>query len=239
MAYGATGVAKQESAISLAKVFVRLPAVMGIVAAALFVSAGRLDWLRGWVCLLLYTTAGLVNGILVYKHNPALFEARARGRHADTKRFDKVLLAIFFPLTIIQPAVAGLDVVRFRWSALPPALIYPGVLLFVAAFALITWAMLVNPHAEATVRIQSDRGHTRVTSGPYRFVRHPMYLGMIFVYVATALILGSPWALAVSAVIAIVLICRTALEDRTLRAELAGYADYAAVTRYRLVPGLW
>jgi protein-S-isoprenylcysteine O-methyltransferase Ste14 len=107
------------------------------------------------------------------------------------------------------------------------------------AMALITWAMMANPHAETTVRIQTDRDHKAVTSGPYRIVRHPMYVGAILMYPAAALMFGSMWALAISGLIAILFVWRTALEDRTLRRELPGYEEFAALTRYRLIPGLW
>jgi len=107
------------------------------------------------------------------------------------------------------------------------------------ALALITWVMLVNPFAEKTVRIQTDRGHTVVTSGPYRFVRHPMYVGLILLFVSTTFVWGSVWALRLTAIMAVLIIWRTACEDRTLRQDLPGYEQYAGVTRYRLLPGLW
>jgi protein-S-isoprenylcysteine O-methyltransferase Ste14 len=104
---------------------------------------------------------------------------------------------------------------------------------------LIGWTLAVNRHAEATVRIQTDRGHTVVTSGPYQFVRHPMYTGAMVMYVATGLVLGSIWALALAGILVGLFLWRTVMEDRTLRRELDGYEEYAAQTRYRLVPGVW
>jgi protein-S-isoprenylcysteine O-methyltransferase Ste14 len=205
----------------------------------IFTSAGRLDWLRGWICVFAYVGSMTVAGLLVSRANPALFEARAKWRRKDTKPFDRIFLSIFLPLTFIQPALAGLDAVRFQWSSLPFATVYPGLVIFFGAMALLTWAMMVNPHAETTVRIQTDRGHMVVNVGPYRFVRHPMYLGAIFLYPATALIFGSRWALALSGLMSALFVWRTALEDRTLRQELPGYREFAASTRYRLVPGLW
>jgi protein-S-isoprenylcysteine O-methyltransferase Ste14 len=166
-------------------------------------------------------------------------EARAKWRRKDTKRFDKVFLAAFIPLGFILPLVAGFDAVRFRWSSMPFGFVYTGAILFALAMAVIAWTMAVNRYAEATVRIQEDRGHTVVTSGPYRIVRHPMYVGAVLMYVATPLVLGSVWALAVTGLLVALLIWRTAMEDQTLRRELSGYGDYAARTRYRLLPGLW
>jgi protein-S-isoprenylcysteine O-methyltransferase Ste14 len=168
-----------------------------------------------------------------------LMEARANWRHADTKRFDKIFLAVYLPLVSIQPAVAGLDAVRFLWSSMSFAFVYIGTILFVFGIVLIGWALSVNKYAETSVRIQTDRGHTVVTSGPYRLVRHPMYVGTILMYLGTPLVWGSVWALLLGALMGVLLIWRTAREDRTLRNELAGYEEFTTRTRYRLLPGLW
>jgi protein-S-isoprenylcysteine O-methyltransferase Ste14 len=122
---------------------------------------------------------------------------------------------------------------------MPFLTVYPGVGLFIVAATLITWVLVMNPHAESSVRIQEDRGHSVVASGPYRFVRHPMYVGLILLHASMALILRSMWTLALAALIAILFLWRTALEDQTLRRELPGYEEYTTVTRYRLIPGIW
>jgi len=129
--------------------------------------------------------------------------------------------------------------VRYHWSSMPFVFVYVGAILFALAMVLIAWVMVVNPFAETSVRIQTDRGHTVITSGPYRIVRHPMYLGAILMYTATSLVWGSVWALALAAVMTGLMIWRTSREDRTLRQELAGYEEYSSRTRYRLLPGLW
>lgn len=215
--------------------------IVGTVAwlVALFGGAGRLAWTRGWIYVAMYTICMATAGVVVRRLNPACLEARSKFWRKDAKRFDKIFLLLYLPLVYLQPTVAGLDAVRFHWTSIPFAAVYPGILLFIVSSILITWVMVVNPHAETTVRIQSDRGHTVINSGPYRFVRHPMYVGAIVMYPSAALVLGSMWALVIAAVIAIELIVRTALEDATLRRELPGYGPYAVVTRYRLVPGLW
>ena len=214
-------------------------ATMALWMAAVFASAGRIDWIRGWICATAYIISMTIAGLLVHRRNPALLEARANWRRKDTKPFDKVFLTILLPLGLIQPTVAGLDVVRFGWSSMPFATVYAGLALFAMAMTLITWAMMVNPHAESTVRIQTDRDHKAVTCGPYRFVRHPMYVGAILMYPAAALMFGSMWALAISGMLALLFVWRTTLEDRTLRRELPGYEEFAAHTRYRLIPGVW
>jgi protein-S-isoprenylcysteine O-methyltransferase Ste14 len=178
-------------------------------------------------------------GLLTKRYNPQLLKERAKWRRQDTKGFDKIFLAAYMPFVFMQPAIAGMDAVRFRWSSLSFAYVYVGVVIFVVAMALIGWVLCTNPYAETTVRIQHDRGHAVVSAGPYRFVRHPMYVGAILMYLSMPLIWGSLWALAISGVITVLFVIRTALEDQTLRRELAGYEDYTMRSRYRLVPGVW
>jgi protein-S-isoprenylcysteine O-methyltransferase Ste14 len=206
---------------------------------SLFTAAGRWNWTRGWISVALSVVGLTVLGLIVQRYNPELMAERARWRRKDTKRFDKIFMAVYQPLVLLQPAVAGLDAVRFRWSSMPFAFVYAGGALFAASLLLIGWVMIVNPYAETSVRIQSDRGHRVITSGPYRFVRHPMYVGVMLMGIANPLLWGSVWALVMSAVMILLFIWRTAREDQTLRQELAGYEEYASQTRYRLLPGVW
>lgn len=206
---------------------------------SLFGAAGRLNWIRGWIAVAMWVVGVSTIGLVVKHYNPRLLEARAKWRRKDTKPFDRIFLAIFFPLLMIQPPLAGLDAVRYRWSSVPFAFVYVGAILFALSVVVIAWALAVNPYAESTVRIQTDRGQTVVTSGPYRFVRHPMYAGFVPMYLALPLVWGSVWALVLAVAIILLLIWRTAREDQTLRQELPGYEEYAARTRYRLLPGVW
>lgn len=221
------------------KFWLQVPAFTLTWLGVLFVSAGRLDWIEGWIYVGLYIAGMTTAGIVVRRYNPTLIEARANWRHSDTKSFDKVFIALFLPLMFLQLAVAGLDAVRYHWSSIASAWTSAGRALFVFSIALMAWPLAVNPFAESTVRIQTDRGHTVITWGPYRFIRHPMYTGAIVMFVATPLALGSLWTLTVTVAIVALFLWRTALEDRTLHWELPGYADYAARTRYRLFPGVW
>jgi protein-S-isoprenylcysteine O-methyltransferase Ste14 len=206
---------------------------------SLFLGAGTFHWTRGWICVVMWMLLMPLMGLITKHYNPQLMKERAKWRRQDTKRFDKIILPVYLALVLIQPVVGGMDAVRYHWSGMRFAWVYVGVIGFVLASALITWVLSTNPYAEAGVRIQKDRGHTVVTSGLYRFVRHPMNLGMILMYASTPFIWGSLWAFAVSGMMAVLLTVRTALEDQTLRRELPGYEEYAAHTRYRLVPGLW
>jgi len=101
------------------------------------------------------------------------------------------------------------------------------------------WATGVNAFISQVVRIQSERGHTVISTGPYRLVRHPAYVGMILVVLGAPIMLGSWWALIPGVISALVVTVRTKLEDQTLQAELPGYVEYAQQTRYRLAPGIW
>ena len=206
---------------------------------SIFLSAGRLDWVRGWISVALWVAGMGAIGIVGYRYNPAVMIARSQRHRKDTKHFDKIFWAFYFPLVIIQPVMAGLDVVRFRWSSMGFSFVYIGAIAFIVAVVLMAGVLCVNPFAEETVRIQTDRGQTVITSGPYRFVRHPMYTGSIFLYLGNPLVLGSVWAFIVGVVIAALLIWRTSREDATLQQELRGYEEFTKQTRYRLLPGIW
>ena len=137
------------------------------------------------------------------------------------------------------PIVAALDTRRFHWSTMTLGLWPVGAFLFLGGIALSGWAMGTNPHFEGTVRIQKDRAHRVIESGPYRYIRHPGYLGLILWALGMPFALGSYWACAPAGFTAAYIVLRTALEDRFLRRNLAGYPDYAARVRSRLLPGIW
>ena len=209
--------------------------------ALLFISAGTLRWAMGWVYSGIVVALTLVSRIAMFRWNPDLAQERANFRDAaGVKSWDRYLSAlvgIYGNMAIL--IVAGLDK-RFGWSPeILPLVSWIAVIVFLSGFAIGTWALVENRFFSAVVRIQTDRGHTVCRSGPYRFVRHPGYLGAIIFYVTMPLILGAIWALIPMGVTVVITILRTALEDRTLQAELDGYQAYAEQTRYRLFPGLW
>jgi protein-S-isoprenylcysteine O-methyltransferase Ste14 len=206
--------------------------------AVLFLSAGRLDWPRGWIYLGLCVLGLVVNGAGVIRKNPELVRERWKKR-ADTKTFDKVFMVLYTPTVFVMPAVAGLDAVRFGWSSMGPETLYIGVALHLVSILPIAAAMASNPFLETTVRIQTDRGHRVITTGPYRVVRHPMYVGAILHFLGTPLVLGSVWTSVPVGTAILMFVVRAALEDRTLRRELPGYEEYAQRTRWRLLPGVW
>ena len=135
--------------------------------------------------------------------------------------------------------MAGLDV-RFGWTReLSVAWHSAGAVVLAVGLGLSAWAMIANAYFSTAVRIQSDRGHTVCRTGPYRFVRHPGYVGFILQSLGTPFLLGSLWTLVPGITATVLMIIRTSLEDRTLQAELPGYRDFVQEVRYRLVPGIW
>ena len=218
-------------------------AALGLVGygVILFLSAGRLDWAWGWVFLGLLAAVLISHVLILVPINPELLAERSRGiRQEGTKGWDKWVATFAAGMgTVPTWIVAALDV-RFEWSAsLPLALHIGGLIGSVLGWALFMWAMGANAFFSEAVRIQEERGHTVVTGGPYRYVRHPGYVGAILALLATPLLLGSLWALIPAGVAAIGYVVRTALEDGMLQEELDGYQDYAARVRYRLLPGVW
>jgi protein-S-isoprenylcysteine O-methyltransferase Ste14 len=223
------------------KVVARFAIVALLIPLVLFVAAGRVDWWQAWIYMILTVVISLVSRYVLFLKNPELIAERARFTQSEgIKDWDKrlvVLIAIVGPLGFM--IIAGLDK-RFGWStevALPVQL--GALVVFVLGYVLATWALIVNKYFSSVVRIQSERGHTVVTSGPYRIVRHPGYSGGILAWLASPVLLGALWSFIPVALVSALYIVRTALEDRTLQNELPGYKEYAERVRYRLLPGVW
>ena len=206
-----------------------------------FLAAGTLAWLQGllYLGLMLFLVGG--SRLLMARKYPDLVQERVHAAELpDSKQWDKPLSSIIGLWgSLVTWIVAGLNV-RFGWPPLIPIeLQVIGAIVLVLSSLFGTWAMLANRFFSAVVRIQTDRGHTVVTTGPYRFVRHPGYAAGVLGYLAMPLLLNSLWA-SIPALLTIgLIIARTKLEDDTLQAELPGYVDYTQQTRYRLLPGVW
>jgi len=204
----------------------------------LFASAGRTDWVRAWVYLGAVGAGELISAAALRAGSPEILERRGRVE-SNPRPFDRVFIALWLALAVVTPVVAGLDAGRRGDGAIPLAGLFVGLALLLLSYLLATWAMAVNRYFELTVRIQSERAHQVVSSGPYRIVRHPGYLAAIVGGLATPLVLGSLWAFAPVVAGAVLFVVRTSLEDRILRQELDGYREYAASTRHRLLPWIW
>ncbi|MBI4731312.1 MAG: isoprenylcysteine carboxylmethyltransferase family protein [Chloroflexi bacterium] len=209
-----------------------------IQAVILFASVWKWDWWNAWVYIGIYLAFLIFNVIVILPGHKDLAEERSRVGEG-TKSWDRVIASIgaFGGLLIL--ALAGLDE-RFGWAgAIRTEVQIAAFVLMGATYPIFTWAMVSNKFFATTVRIQKERGHTVQTGGPYRFVRHPGYFSLLFTYVTMPFALGSLWACIPAALLVLNLFVRTALEDRTLLAELDGYKEYAARVRYRLIPGIW
>ncbi|MBI9048976.1 MAG: isoprenylcysteine carboxylmethyltransferase family protein [Anaerolineaceae bacterium] len=207
----------------------------------LIMISGNWNWWEGWTLILvtsLITVAGRY--ILIRKH-PGLANERANYKEKEgTQEWDKKLMpliAIYGPIAVW--AVAGLDK-RFSLSTvLPPEIEIAAFLIITIAYLFSTWAMLENQFFAAIVRIQHDRDHKVIDSGPYAIVRHPGYAGSFIASLFIPLALSTFWVYIPVLLANLIVFVRTAKEDQFLQAELPGYADYTQKTRYRLIPGIW
>ena len=226
-------------AMSVLRVYGQWIVVTVLIGVVLFVPAWRVDLPMFWVYLAVHSGAHLTMALLVFRGNRDLLEERQKPG-ADAKAWDRRLLRVYSLLTMSLFVVAGLDVGQLHWSDTVPLWGQIVALLgFALSFAFTIWAMVVNDFYSRIVRIQEDRGQYVVTEGPYRFVRHPSYIGSILSWICAALVLGSWLALAPVVLIAATVVVRTSLEDRALHVELDGYRQYAQKVRYRLLPGVW
>lgn len=209
------------------------------VAAVLMLSAGRWDWLAGWIYVAIFLAFDLATAITVIPRSPELLLERSR-RNPDMKAWDKFIMPLAAGvLPLIGWILAGFGE---RWSWQPivrPSLQAAGLVLTVLGHALVVWAMAANAFFSAVVRIQKERGHQVATGGPYRIIRHPGYLGAIAFSIGIPFLLASWWALIPGLISIILYVLRTALEDQTLAEELDGYQDYSNDVNFRLIPGVW
>ena len=213
---------------------------LGIVGmgVALFWSAGKIDWWPAWASIAVMLAWITATAIVIFRLNPDLLAERL-GPRKGAKPWDTAIMSILGLTQLVRYIVAGLDQ-RYGWTGgFPLAAQIAALIVCALGYALVVWATASNTFFSQIVRIQPERGHTVATGGPYQYMRHPAYLGAILYELAVPVLLASWWALIASGVSAILLILRTALEDRTLQAELPGYVDYSRQVRYRLLPGIW
>ena len=202
--------------------------------------SGHWDWWEAWTYAITGLLGFFISRVLAAQKHPDLLAERARfAQQPDAKSWDKWLAPIVALGGGLIPLAAGLDA-RFGWSApfsLPVKLV--ALLIILAGYVLGSYALVANRYFSGMVRIQTERNHHVVSSGPYRWMRHPGYAGTIITYLAIPFFLDSLWALVPAIIISALLVLRTAWEDETLQAELEGYQAYARQIRYRLLPGVW
>jgi protein-S-isoprenylcysteine O-methyltransferase Ste14 len=208
-----------------------------LMVGLLFLVAGTWNYWQAWVYLIINMIL-LVLMSTVLSPNAELVEERLNPKQG-MKGWDKFYFAVTTPLYVIALLLAGLDQ-RFGWTTnMPLAIYWVSVIIYILGQAIFQWARYTNQYFSSVVRIQTDRGQTVCKDGPYKYVRHPGYVGGFLFTITVGLVLGSWYASIPQVIAALMLVWRTAREDRTLQAELPGYAEFAKETKYRLVPGLW
>jgi protein-S-isoprenylcysteine O-methyltransferase Ste14 len=223
------------------KAALRFLILIVLMLTVLFLAAGRLDWWEAWayVATALFVLV-LSRSLLLLKNPDMALERAEAAQRENVKSWDKILMpliSIYGPL--VSWIVAGLDD-RFGWSPdLPDSIQIIALVVLTIGSLIGTWAMLVNRFFSSHVRIQTDRGHVVVSSGPYKIIRHPGYAGGILSWIAAPIFFSSYWVAIPSVLMVIASILRTALEDHTLQLELPGYKEYTETVRYRLLPGIW
>jgi protein-S-isoprenylcysteine O-methyltransferase Ste14 len=226
--------------VSVGKVIAEMVAVYVGYALLLFLPAGTLRWGAAWVFLGIYVVVGTAMVLWLLKVNPGLLNERMTGLgKSDQKSWDRPLMMLLIALYVVWVAVMPLDAVRFRWSHMPLWAQVAGGALYCISFYMLFLTYRENSFLSPAVRIQEDRGQTVVSTGPYRYVRHPMYASLLVQFIGASLLLGSWVGLLVTALILGVVARRAVLEEAALRDELPGYEAYMTHVRYRLIPGVW
>ena len=209
------------------------------MGALLFASAGTLRWPGAWAMLATSAVLGPACGLWLAKTDPALLEERMKlTAREEQPAADKRFMLVFAAATFLWLITMGLDR-RMQASDVPLALQMLGLAMYLASTAFIMWVFRENSFAAPVIKVQRARDPHVISTGPYAFVRHPMYSGIMLFFVGVPLLLGSWWGVVLAPIFAVLFAVRAGIEERALVAGLPGYADYAARVRYRLLPGIW
>ncbi len=210
-----------------------------ITGMVYFLSSGEINIFRAWIYFGIYAIGGLIIGMILLKKTPKLLNDRGKIQEGTKKTDQYIILTYFLFAIVITPFVAGMDR-RFNLiEILPIYYLFIGIFLYICSAIFSTWPMLHNPFFEGTVRIQNEKNHTVMNTGPYKIMRHPGYFGMLLGSIAIPFALGSVLAFIPLLVMIILIFIRTYYEDQTLQKELTGYAEYCKEVKYRLIPFIW
>jgi protein-S-isoprenylcysteine O-methyltransferase Ste14 len=225
---------------------IRRGLVRGMLTLALlfgvpiFGGAGTFDWPQGWICLLLQVLGATALTLVLLRRDPALLAERLKPlSQADQPAWDRILMRIIMAVLLVWLALTAADARRFQWSHVPLWGQVTGAVLQVIGYWIVERTMRENTFLAPVVKLQQERGHRVVSTGPYAMVRHPMYAGGALMFVGFPLLLGSWWGQLGTLAMILLLAVRISREEQVLRQGLPGYDAYAARVRYRLVPGLW
>jgi protein-S-isoprenylcysteine O-methyltransferase Ste14 len=224
----------------LGKALLEVLAEFAVFAALLLVSAGTLLWLAWWAFIAIFFSFAVAIVLWLARKEPELLQERMSspmqsGQPLWDKMFVAAVLLLFLTWLIVMP----LDAVRFGWSEVPDWLQLVGALGVVLSFYIVFLTFRENAYLALVAKVQEERGQSVVSTGPYRYVRHPMYASMFLFFPGSALLLGSWWGLLLCVVLLGLLVWRIPLEERMLENGLAGYDEYARKVRYRLIPRVW
>ncbi len=223
----------------LRRVLIQTLVWFAIQAVILLSAAGDWTWPQGWTYLGEVTVLSLATTIGLMVGDPELLKARMSSPFKRGQRpVDLAIISVFAGIYVAWFVLIGLDH-RFLWTGTPLLVQILGAVLIGAGLVLVWETFRANTFATTQVRVQAERAQTVIDSGPYRYIRHPMYAGMILFVVGTPLMLGSLWGLAATPVLFVLLALRTVGEEQVLKQDLAGYADYMTRTPWRIVPGVW
>jgi protein-S-isoprenylcysteine O-methyltransferase Ste14 len=212
--------------------------VLALFIVLTFVAAGRLNYWQGWAFNGLNVLFILCTYFFLRDRKDLIKERLKPGE--GMKKWDKVYYLVSTPLFFVMFIISVLDAGRYSWSPTVPIFVTIfGCIVYSIGQVLILWAKRSNRFFSSVVRIQADRAQKVCKDGPYRYVRHPGYLGGLIFTLATPLMLGSYWGLVPGILIIIPVLIRTSLEDKTLHEELAGYGEYAQEVPFRLIPHIW
>ena len=226
--------------VSIVRIVIMLLLVLVIFPLLPILISGKWNWWEAWVMGALFLLSFIVSRAIAAKKTPDILKERANyNRQDNTQPWDKWLSPVVAFGSVFVLLVAGLDAL-YQWSSGFPLWVeLIGLLLILAGYVFGSIAFIENAFFSGTVRIQDERGHKVVSSGPYGWVRHPGYLGSLIASLGMPLLLDSNWAFIPVIVFGFFYVLRTSLEDRFLQANLPGYSDYAQKVRYRLLPGIW
>lgn len=211
-----------------------------VLGAVLFGAAGTWRWWGGWAFLAELVVLSTAISLWLAKHDPGLLAERMGGiNQRGQQRWDMIFMLVMMAVFLAWLALMGFDARRFAWSHVPMAVRVAGAVAFAAGMAIVWWTFSANSFAAPVVKVQAERGQTVIDTGPYAFVRHPMYAGALLFFLGAPLICGSWWGLLILPVAALGIGWRAVGEEKMLREALRGYDAYAAKVRYRFAPGVW